>query len=99
MLGTHWTYMFIYVILVVVLGVLLLCDCQPVFLPDEDQGRIVCFCCLCLKVRRWERNFGYWIKFEKYFLEDEKDNVQAMFSVVGFSFQAAVKTTVWAFLD
>tara|TARA_R110002153_G_scaffold14952_11_gene53848 strand:- start:1428 stop:4568 length:3141 start_codon:yes stop_codon:yes gene_type:complete len=95
-LGRTGRYMFIYVILVVVLGALFL-RLPTGFLPDEDQGRM--FALLSLpQGASMERSSLVMDKVEKYFLEDEKENVQAMFSVVGFSFQGSGQNNGMAFL-
>jgi len=58
MLGRTDRYMFIYVILVVVLGVLVLAMANR-FFADEDQGRMFALLFFASSVRRLERTFGY----------------------------------------
>lgn len=95
-LGRSGRYMFIYAVLVLVLGLLFM-RLPTGFLPDEDQGRMFALVSLP-QGASMERSSLVMDKVEKYFLEDEKENVEAMFSVVGFSFQGSGQNNGMAFL-
>lgn len=96
LLGRTGRYMFIYVILVVVLGILFL-RLPTGFLPDEDQGRMFAQVTLPQGATA-ERSSLVMDKVENYFLEQEKENIEALFSVVGFSFQGSGQNNGMAFL-
>ena len=77
-------FLAIYLAIVVVLG-LLFVRMPTSFLPDEDQG--VMFTQVQLPAgATQERTLDVLRKVEKHFLEDEKENVRALFTVAGFSF-------------
>jgi multidrug efflux pump len=77
-------FLAIYAAIVVVLGLLFL-RMPTSFLPDEDQG--VMFTQVSLPAgATQERTLEVLKKVEKHFLEDEKENVRALFTVAGFSF-------------
>jgi multidrug efflux pump len=77
-------FLAIYLAIVVVLG-LLFVRMPTSFLPDEDQG--VMFTQIMLPAgATQERTLDVLRKVEKHFLENEKDNVRALFTVAGFSF-------------
>ncbi|MDX5363550.1 MAG: efflux RND transporter permease subunit [Pseudazoarcus pumilus] len=77
-------FLAIYTAIVVVLGLLFL-RMPTSFLPDEDQG--VMFTQVSLPAgATQERTLEVLKKVEKHFLEDEKENVRALFTVAGFSF-------------
>jgi len=77
---------FLVVYLVLIGGMIYLMRAIPTsFLPNEDQG--VMYMTLSTPPGATsERTFESVLKVEKHFLEDEKENVEAMFSVQGFSF-------------
>ncbi|HRP74324.1 MAG TPA: efflux RND transporter permease subunit [Rhodocyclaceae bacterium] len=77
-------FLVIYLAIVLVLG-LLFVRMPTSFLPDEDQG--VMFTQILLPAgATQERTLDVLRKVEKHFLENEKDNVRALFTVAGFSF-------------
>ena len=94
---------FLLIYLVLVLGLIFLFTRLPTsFLPDEDQG--IMFTQLQLpQGASQERSTLVMDKVENYFLEQESDNVESVFSVIGFSFSgngqnngmAFVKLTDW----
>ncbi|WP_166424479.1 efflux RND transporter permease subunit [Paraglaciecola sp. 20A4] len=94
---------FLLIYLVLVLGLIFLFTRLPTsFLPDEDQG--IMFTQLQLpQGASQERSALVMDKVESYFLEQESDNVESVFSVIGFSFSgngqnngmAFVKLTDW----
>ncbi|MGJ8691308.1 MAG: efflux RND transporter permease subunit [Thalassotalea sp.] len=55
------------------------------FLPDEDQGTMFTQMVLPQGASQ-ERSAEIMNKIEKFYLEDEAENVEAIFSVIGFSF-------------
>ena len=77
-------YMLIYGLLVV--GLVFLFTRLPTsFLPDEDQGTMFTQMVLPQGASQ-ERSSVIMNKIEKYYLEDEAENVESIFSVIGFSF-------------
>ena len=83
-LGTSLRYMVIYVIIVGLLAFLFM-RMPTSFLPEEDQG--VMFTQIMLPPgATQERTVEVLKKVESYFLENEKDTVNAIFTVAGFSF-------------
>ena len=77
-------FLVIYLAIVLVLGLLFM-RMPTSFLPDEDQG--VMFTQIMLPAgATQERTLDVLKKVEKHFLENEKDNVRALFTVAGFSF-------------
>ncbi|WP_039913646.1 efflux RND transporter permease subunit [Cellvibrio mixtus] len=96
MLGRTGRYMGIYLAIVVVLG-LLFTRLPGSFLPDEDQG--VLFTQMTLPVGATkERSIGVMDQIEKHYLENEKDNVRSIFSVIGFSFSGRGQNNGIAFV-
>ncbi len=76
--------MAVYAVLVVIMGVLFM-RLPTAFLPDEDQG--VMFTQVQLPAgSTQEQTLEVMKKVERHFLENEKDAVQSMFAVTGFSF-------------
>ena len=77
-------FLAIYLAIVAVLG-LLFVRMPTSFLPDEDQG--VMFTQVSLPAgATQERTLDVLKKVEHHFLENEKENVRALFTVAGFSF-------------
>jgi multidrug efflux pump len=84
MLRRPWRYMAIYVAIVGVLG-LMFTRLPGSFLPDEDQG--IMFTMMTLPVGATkERSIGVMDRIEDYYLQHETDNVDSVFSIIGFSF-------------
>ncbi|HEY8940841.1 MAG TPA: efflux RND transporter permease subunit [Cellvibrio sp.] len=96
MLGRTGRYMGIYLAIVIVLG-LLFTRLPGSFLPDEDQG--VLFTQMTLPVGATkERSIGVMDQIEKHYLENEKDTVRSIFSVIGFSFSGRGQNNGIAFV-
>lgn len=96
MLGKTSRYMMIYVAIVLVLG-FLFTRLPSSFLPDEDQG--IMFTQMTLPVGATkERSIGVMDQIEKHYLENEKDNVRSVFSVIGFSFSGRGQNNGIAFV-
>lgn len=84
MLARTGRYMAIYLAIVIVLG-FLFTRLPGSFLPDEDQGVFYTQMTLPVGATK-ERSVGVMNQIEKFYLENEKDNVRSIFSVIGFSF-------------
>jgi multidrug efflux pump len=96
MLGKTKRYMVIYVAIVIVLG-FLFTRLPGSFLPDEDQG--IMFTQMTLPVGATkERSIKVMDKIEQHYLQDEKDNVRSVFSVIGFSFSGRGQNNGIAFV-
>ncbi len=96
MLGRTSRFMVIYVAIVVVLAVLFT-RLPGSFLPDEDQG--IMFTQMSLPVGSTkERSIGVMNQIEKHYLEDEKENIRSVFSVIGFSFSGRGQNNGIAFI-
>ena len=67
------------------------------FLPQEDQGSIIVSYQLPTGATQG-RTLEIGRQLERYFLEDEKENVAAMFSIAGFSFAGSGQNAGLAFL-
>ncbi|MDX1696622.1 MAG: efflux RND transporter permease subunit, partial [Ketobacteraceae bacterium] len=89
-------FMLIYLLLVLLLG-FLFTRLPGSFLPDEDQG--IMFSQMTLPVgASKQRSMEVMNKVERFFLETEKENVDAMFSVIGFSFSGRGQNNGIAFI-
>jgi multidrug efflux pump len=75
-------------VLMVVLGGFLAWRLPTSFLPDEDQG-ILFTQVLLPPGATQERTLAVLREVERHFLEDEKEAVQALFTVAGFSFSGS----------
>lgn len=96
MLQRTGRFMLLYLLLVVLLGILF-SRLPGSFLPDEDQG--IMFSQMTLPVgASKERSVAVMNEVEHYFLETEKENVAAMFSVIGFSFSGRGQNSGIAFI-
>ena len=84
MLGKSARYLVIYVAIVAVLA-LLFTRLPTSFLPDEDQGLLFAQIQLPTGASK-ERSITVMDDVEQYFLEQEAENVESVFSVIGFSF-------------
>jgi hydrophobe/amphiphile efflux-1 (HAE1) family protein len=67
------------------------------FLPDEDQGVLFAMAQLPPGSTR-EQSDAVLKKMEKHFLENEKENVEGMFGVLGFSFSGSGQNQVLTFV-
>jgi len=96
MLSRPWRYVAIYVAIVGVLA-LLFNRLPGSFLPDEDQG--IMFTIMTLPVNATkERSVAVMDRVEDYYLNQEKDNVESIFSVIGFSFAGRGQNNGMAFV-
>ena len=96
MLGKTGRYMVIYGVIVLLLG-FLFTRLPSSFLPDEDQG--IMFTQMTLPVGATkERSMVVMDQIEKHFLENEKENVRSVFSVIGFSFSGRGQNNGIAFV-
>lgn len=97
MLGRTSRFMMIYLAIVVVLG-LLFTRLPSSFLPDEDQGYMFTQMSLPVGATK-ERSIAVMNQIEKHYLENEKDNVRSVFSVIGFSFSGRGQNNGIAFVS
>src|SRR5690606_36107080 len=96
MLHRSGRFMAIFGILVVAM-ILLFMRVPGSFLPEEDQG--VLFSMVKAPVgATQERTMESIMKLEQYFLEEEKDSVESVFSVQGFSFAGRGQNNGVAFI-
>ena len=97
MLGKTGRYMAIYLLIVLLLG-FLFTRLPGSFLPDEDQG--VFFTQMTLPVGATkERSMVVMDQIEKHYLENEKDTVRSIFSIIGFSFSGRGQNNGMAFIS
>lgn len=90
-------YMLIYLLIVV--GLALIFNRLPgSFLPDEDQGLMFNQMVLPPNASK-DRSIEVMDKIEDYFLEQEKDSVESVFSVIGFSFGGRGQSNGLAFIN
>ncbi|TVZ41872.1 multidrug efflux pump [Alteromonadaceae bacterium 2753L.S.0a.02] len=96
MLARKGRFMLVYLVLVG--GLALLFGRLPgSFLPDEDQG--IMFTQMSLPVGSTkERSMAVMDKVESYFLQQEAENVESVFSVIGFSFSGRGQNNGIAFV-
>ncbi|HOY22946.1 MAG TPA: efflux RND transporter permease subunit [Cellvibrio sp.] len=97
MLGKTGRYMGVYVAIVIVLG-FLFTRLPTSFLPDEDQGFMYTQMSLPVGATK-ERSIGVMNQIEKHYLENEKDTVRSVFSVIGFSFSGRGQNNGIAFVS
>ena len=84
MLSQRGRHLMVYGVLVIAMGVLFM-RLPTAFLPDEDQG--ILFTQIQLPAgATQERTLEVVERVEKHFLEQEKDSVESIFAVAGFSF-------------
>ncbi|MGM8226345.1 efflux RND transporter permease subunit [Cellvibrio sp. ARAG 10.3] len=96
MIGRTGRYMLIYGAIVLLLG-FLFTRLPTSFLPDEDQG--IMFTQMTLPVGATkERSMGVMDQIENHYLENEKDTVRSVFSVIGFSFSGRGQNNGIAFV-
>lgn len=95
-LGKSGRYMLLYLAIVLLLG-FLFTRLPTSFLPDEDQG--IMFTQMTLPVGATkERSMAVMDQVEKHYLENEKDSVRSVFSVIGFSFSGRGQNNGIAFV-
>jgi multidrug efflux pump len=95
-LGRVGRYMAIYLAIIVVLG-LLFVRLPGSFLPDEDQGLMFTQISLPVGATK-ERSIEVMDRVENYFLQEEAENVESVFSVIGFSFSGRGQNSGMAFV-
>lgn len=96
MLRKPWRYIAIYVAIVGVLA-LMFTRLPGSFLPDEDQG--IMFTMMTLPVGATkERSIAVMDRIEDYYLQQEPDNVESVFSIIGFSFAGRGQNNGMAFV-
>jgi len=88
--------MLIYLALVVVMGLIYL-RLPTSFVPEEDQGVMLTQIQLPAGATL-DRTLRTVQQVERHFMEDEKDNVESVFSVLGFGFAGSGQNTALAFV-
>lgn len=95
--GRKWRYLFMYGLIVG--GLVFLFMRMPTsFLPDEDQGIMFSMVQLPAGATQ-ERTIEVLKKIENHFLVNEKENVNGMFTVAGFSFAGSGQNAGIAFIN
>ena len=92
-----WRYLFVYVILVGGLAALFV-RLPGSFLPDEDQGIMFSMVQLPAGASQ-ERTVAVLKQLEDHFLNNEKENVNGLFTVAGFSFAGSGQNAGIAFVN
>ncbi|GLQ05107.1 efflux RND transporter permease subunit [Sneathiella chinensis] len=95
--GRKWRYLALYVVLIGGL-VFLFARLPASFLPEEDQGIMFSMVQLPAGASQ-ERTVDVLKKLENHFLENEKDTVEGMFTVAGFSFAGSGQNAGIAFIN
>lgn len=96
MIGSRKRFMSIFALMVLLMGFLFL-RLPSSFLPPEDQG--VLFSEIVAPVgATQERTMESIEKVEQYFLENEKDAVESVFAIQGFSFSGTGQNSGMAFI-
>ncbi len=96
MLGRRWRFMAVFLVLAVLMGVLFV-RMPGAFLPDEDQGFLIAQVQAPVGATQ-QRTLASIEKLEQHFLENEKEAVESVFSVQGFSFGGSGQNTGIAFI-
>ncbi|MGB5948163.1 MAG: efflux RND transporter permease subunit [Parvibaculum sp.] len=96
-LGRMGRYAVIYGAIVLVLGVLFM-RLPTSFLPEEDQGFMMAMVTTPPGATA-ERTLETMKLLEHHFLVEEKDSIEAMFSVVGFNFAGQAQNAGMAFIN
>ncbi|XAH25224.1 efflux RND transporter permease subunit [Xylophilus sp. GW821-FHT01B05] len=96
MIGRGWRYMAGYAVLVLMVG-FVFAKIPAGFLPDEDQGSLFALVQLPPGATQ-ERTLKVIEQVEHHFLVDQKDAVDSIFSVAGFSFAGSGQNTGFAFV-
>jgi hydrophobe/amphiphile efflux-1 (HAE1) family protein len=96
MLGRGWRYMAGYAVLVVAVGFVFM-KIPAGFLPDEDQGSLFALVQLPPGAAQ-DRTLKVIEQVEHHFLVDQKDAVDSIFTVAGFSFAGSGQNTGFAFV-
>jgi hydrophobe/amphiphile efflux-1 (HAE1) family protein len=96
MVGKGWRYMVVYAVILAAVAVGL-SKIPAGFLPDEDQGTLFTLVQLPPGATQ-ERTQQVIEQVEHHFLVDQKDAVDAIFTVAGFSFAGSGQNTGFAFI-
>jgi len=96
MLGRGWRYMAGYAVLVLAIGFVFV-KVPAGFLPDEDQGSLFTLVQLPPGATQ-DRTLKVLEQVEHHFLVDQKDAVDSIFTVAGFSFAGSGQNTGFAFV-
>jgi multidrug efflux pump len=97
MLGRSKRYLLIYALIIVSMG-FLFTRLPTAFLPDEDQGFLMAQITLPSGATT-ERTLDVIKRVEQHFLEDQKEAVDSVFSVSGFSFGGSGQNNGLAFVN
>lgn len=97
MLGRSKRYLLIYGLLILGMAALFM-RLPTAFLPDEDQGFLMAQVTLPAGSTS-ERTLEVIEKIEHHFLEDQKEAVDSVFTVIGFSFGGSGQNTGLAFAN
>jgi hydrophobe/amphiphile efflux-1 (HAE1) family protein len=96
MLGRGWRYMAGYAVLVLVVG-FVFAKIPAGFLPDEDQGSLFALVQLPPGATQ-DRTLKVIEQVEQHFLVDQKEAVDSIFTVAGFSFAGSGQNAGFAFV-
>jgi len=96
MLGRGWRYMAGYAVLVLAVGFVFM-KIPAGFLPDEDQGSLFTLVQLPPGATQ-DRTLKVIEQVEHHFLVDQKDAVDSIFTVAGFSFAGSGQNAGFAFV-
>ncbi|WP_313214259.1 multidrug efflux RND transporter permease subunit SmeE [Stenotrophomonas acidaminiphila] len=95
-LARPWRFMAVFAALAVTMGVLFM-RLPSSFLPNEDQGILMALVQAPVGATQ-ERTLESIYKLEDHFLQNEKDAVESVFSVQGFSFSGMGQNSGMAFV-
>ena len=95
-LGRPWRFMAIFAVLALAMGLLFM-RLPSAFLPNEDQGVLMATIQAPVGATQ-ERTLQSIAKLENHFLKNEKDAVESVFAVQGFSFAGSGQNTGIAFI-
>lgn len=96
MIGRGWRYMAGYAVLTLVVG-FVFTKVPAGFLPDEDQGSLFTLVQLTPGATQ-DRTLKVLEQVEHHFLVDQKDAVDSIFTVAGFSFAGSGQNSGFAFV-
>jgi multidrug efflux pump len=97
MLGRSKRYLLIYGLIIIGMGALFM-RLPTAFLPDEDQGFLMAQVTLPSGATT-ERTLEVIEKVERHFLEEQKEAVDSVFTVIGFSFGGSGQNNGLAFIN
>ena len=95
-LGKKWRYLTCYAMIVLLMGYLFL-RLPTAFLPDEDQGFVVCQVQLPAGATQ-QRTIEVLRQLEQHFMTQEAEAVQSVITVAGFSFAGRGQNMALAFV-